>query len=244
MKLVYKPWIIAVLVGCALFYPSRAWADSPVSVTGTVDKTSITIGELVEVKFLITHDPDIKIINSIGAKQLEGFKVKDSSVIAPFTEGAQTVEGRTFKLTVYELGEHVIPAVEISFMESDQIQKSVFSQSVTVHVLSVAPNKPAGSDIRGLKGIKFIQSVLVKVFSGILIFGAVLTLALILYLRFKKKKLIDEDKLLTPGERALKALGELERSGSASDGHSKIYLRKSESIRSILMHASRMSIRF
>ncbi len=223
MKLGLKRWFSILMIGWSVFCTLTAWAQSPVSVTTEVDKSTITIGEPFEVKFLIKHDSDIKIINSIGTRQLEGFKIKDQEVIAPFTEGMQTVEGRTFKLTVYELGEHVIPATEISFLDDGQIQKSVFSQPVTINVLSVDPNKPVGSDIRGLKGIKFIQSVIAKVFFGILISAAALGLVLILFIRFKKRQLIDEDKLLTPGERALKALTELERSGSAADGLLKVY---------------------
>ncbi len=230
MQLGLKRWFGVLMIGASVFFTLTAWAETPVSVTAEVNKLTITIGEPFEVKFLIKHDPDIKIINSIGSKQLEGFKVKSNEVIAPFTEGMQTVEGRTFKLTAYELGEHVIPATEISFLGDDQIQKSVFSQPVTVSVLSVDPNKPVGSDIRGLKGIKFIQSVIAKVFFGALIGGAVLALALFLFFKFKKRKLIDEDKLLTPGERAIKALGILERSGSATDGQSKVYFAGISSI--------------
>lgn len=216
-----------IILGILMIHsPSMAdeLSAAEISVSAEVNKTQITIGEVFECKFLIRHDPDIKITDSISARHLEGFRIKDSNVIPPAREQNQSIEGRLFKLTAYELGAHIIPAIEVRYLDQDHVQKSVFSSSVTVEVMSVAPDKPEGADIRGLKSIKFLESVLGKIVAGStagFIFIASAVIAFIWIKRRGQKK--SADALLTPAERAIRALHDLENSGLLIDGRSKAF---------------------
>ena len=227
--------IVCILV---LWVPGFADGLLPaeISVSAEVNKTQITIGEVFECKFLIRHDPEIKITDSISARHLEGFRIKDSSVIPPVKEQDQSLEGRLFKLTAYELGVHIIPAVEVRYLDQDQIQKSVFSAPITIEVKSVAPNKPEGADIRGLKSIKFFASVLGKIIFGTLGILLLIVIAVIVFIWNRRRAHENNrDELLTPAERAIRALRDLQSSGMLMDGRLKaFYGRVSEVIRKYL----------
>ncbi|MBI4431360.1 MAG: hypothetical protein HY587_06585 [Candidatus Omnitrophica bacterium] len=200
-----------------------ALAQSDITVSVELDKSIITIGELLQCKFLVRHDSTLRITDLIGAKHLEEFKVKDSDVIVPFEENGQVVEGRMFKLTAYELGEHVIPAVEIRYLDQDQVQKSVFSTPAAVTVRSVDPQKLPGSDIRGLKGLKLLESALGQIILWVLAGAGIASAGLLVFIKLGKRTQVDPDRFLTPAERALKALGELEKNSFPADGQAKTY---------------------
>jgi len=83
-----------------------AEGEEKFSVKAEVDKASLTIGERVEYRVTITHDPSIQVLSKVVPAPSDAFEVKEAH---DFYEkhGKEIAEGRRFVLTLYDLGEFI-----------------------------------------------------------------------------------------------------------------------------------------
>ena len=142
---------VLISLGIVIFSYSLFAADEPaISVKAEVNKANVTVGEKIEYRVAITHDPTIQVVSKIVPPSADIFEVKE---VHDFSEkqGKQIVEGRRFILTVYELGEFILEPAKVVYRTPQGGEKSIETNKLYVTVRSVDAGKPK-TDIRGVKG--------------------------------------------------------------------------------------------
>ena len=142
----------AFLLLCVLSVPLAAADDSAFSVKAEVDKGNLTVGEKVEYRVTITHDPSIQITSKVVPPPSDAFEVKE---VHDFSEeqGRQIVEGKRFTLTLYELGEYILEPVTVRYRTAQGQEKSAETNRLYLTVRSVDASGNPKTDIRDVKGV-------------------------------------------------------------------------------------------
>lgn len=140
--------VVAILLFLGPF--GLAAGESELSVKAEIDKSVLTVGERVEYKVTVTHDPRIQVISQF-APAAGVFDLKEAH---DFSEkvGKQIVEGRRFILAAYELGEFILEPVAIRYRTADGEEKTIETSRLYLTVQSMDAGKPK-TDIRGSKGV-------------------------------------------------------------------------------------------
>lgn len=148
-----KPALFLLLIGSILFIPALVQAEekSSISLKAEIDKAAITIGERVEYRVTITHEPSVQILSQIAPPQIHPFEVKE---VHDFSEkqGKQIVEGRRFVLTTYELGEFILEPFSIQYRTGGGEPKTLRTNRLFITVRSVDTSDKPKTDIRNVKG--------------------------------------------------------------------------------------------
>lgn len=135
-------------------FPARGAAseDSSISVKAEISKAFITIGEKVEYRVTVTHDPAIRILSKIVLPPSDAFEVKE---VHDFSEkqGKEIVEGRRFIITTYELGEFILDPVSVRYQTLQGEEKVIETNRLYVTVTSVDASGKPKTDIRDVKGV-------------------------------------------------------------------------------------------
>ena len=148
---------ISLIVAALLFLgPLRLTAGEPeLSVKAEVDKSVLTVGERVEYKITVTHDPRIQIVPQF-APPTDTFDLNEAH---DFSEkvGKQITEGRRFILATYELGEFILEPAVIRYRTAAGEEKTVETNRLYLTVQSVDAGKPK-TDIRGSKSVLALRA--------------------------------------------------------------------------------------
>jgi len=207
-------------------------SNPSISVKAEVDRAFITIGDPVEYTITIRHDPAIKILSNIPSPAGDILKIKKIEEFKREEKG-MTVEGRTFKLTAFRLGEFILDPVKIEYRSGSNPTQSISTEKIFLTVKSVDAGQPK-EDIKGLKGVLEIVQKWMRVLLVILGLGLTALIVFILYTRFKKKRAegASPETLLSPEEEAMLHLNQLFDSDLIRKGKTKeYYLKLSEILR-------------
>lgn len=129
--------------------------EAELSVKAEIDKSVLTVGERLEYKITVTHDPRIQITPQ-WTPPSDAFDLKEAH---DFSEkaGKQIAEGRRFILTAYELGEFILEPVAIRYRTADGKEKTIETNRLYLTVQSVDAGTPK-TDIRGSKGVLTLKA--------------------------------------------------------------------------------------
>ena len=206
--------------------------DTPVSVKAEVNKARITIGDPVEYKVTIKHDPSVQVLSSIPVPAPDVFKVQKVQDIKE-KEGEKLVIGRKFKLTAFQLGDFVLDPVKIEYRLGSAAAQTIETERIYISVQSVAKGE-IKQDIRGIKATLWLKGNAL----WIALAAVLLILSLAGYFIYRRyaagKSLIPAapEKILTPEEKALAELNRLFDSELLRNGRIKeYYLTLSEILR-------------
>lgn len=147
-----KRSIVLILITLGLSGPLAAAEDGSFSVKAELDKAFVTIGERIEYRVTITHGADTEVVSKVVPPPSDAFEVKEAHDIYE-KQGKQTVEGRRFMLTTYELGEFILDPVAINYKTKNGEEKSVQTNQLYLTVRSVDSSGKPKTDIRGPKGV-------------------------------------------------------------------------------------------
>lgn len=130
----------------------RAGEEGTLSVKAEVDKAFLTIGERVEYRVTLAHDPAVQILSEIPPPATDAFEIKE---VHDFSEkqGKQRVEGKRFVLTTYELGEFILDPVSVRYRTPQGQEKTVETNRLFLTVRSVDASGKPKTDIRNVKGV-------------------------------------------------------------------------------------------
>lgn len=133
------------------FFSPPLLAAEELSVKAEVDKGTLTIGERVEYRISVTHDPDLQIVSKIVPPPSDTFAIKE---VHDFSEkqGRLIVEGRRFILTLYELGEFILDPVAVRYRTSQGEERTIQTNRLYLTVRSVDVSGKPKTDIRDVKG--------------------------------------------------------------------------------------------
>jgi hypothetical protein len=201
------------------FLLSFSFATAQVSVRSNIDRDGILIGERLTLT-VEAYVPTGAAVTWFNADTIPHFEILNKSG----TDTAQSIDAKkfteNFELTSFDSGIQYIPPFEI-VVEG----QSYFTDSIAINV-SFTPFDP-NEDYRDIKDIIEVKNPSVKYIPWILGALALLSLAVIIYLWYRRKtnaKTIKEEAIpaLTPYEEAMKALQQL-AARNLNNGEVKLY---------------------
>ena len=195
---------------------------APISVTSHVDKSRITIGDLIEYTVTVEHDDELQVEMPGLGENLGGFEIRDYEVMDPRTSRGRITRSVRYTISTFLTGEFVIPPLAVTyFTEQDSSGKTLNTEKIKIIVESVKPSE--AGDIRDIKPPLEIPAdpwlTLRWIVLGVLVCGIVLG-AVWTYRRKKAGKglLPDrEEPTRPPHEVALEGLDRLRDAGPVRD---------------------------
>ena len=127
------------------------WAqEEPISISSSVDKARIRIGDLITYTVTVTHDKDIRVeMPGLGAN-LGGFDIRDYQVHDPKKEKGQIVSQVDYIISTFFTGEFEIPPLTVNYYSpGDSTAKALTTEKIKIVVESVKASE--AGDIRDIK---------------------------------------------------------------------------------------------
>lgn len=230
-----KRFRLVLLLMLALVVP--VIAQERISIESTVDKQSVTIGDIIRYSVKISADSSLIVDSLVVGTNLGMFEVKDYTPRTTEISNGMKVSTESFDITTFTTGDYQIPPITVKYSTATGELKSVTTDAIAIKVNSLLTGEE-GEDIKPLRGPKEFESRIpiwmiaaaIAIVVGILVFWY-------LYRRASKpidlgKELVDER---LPWEIALAELDALRGSDLVARGEYKAYyLRLSEIFRAYL----------
>jgi len=219
------PFFTPIFIFFAIFctpLPSLI-AEPDISVKSDIDQAFITIGDRINFRLTVVHEPGVRVLTYNAGEALRDFEIKEVQDFL-FKEGGAIHEGKNYVITNYELGEYVIHPITVDYRTETGEVKSIDSNGLYVSVQSIDEGKDPDADIRGVKGVLKLMGtpwlwwILIAIALGI---GAIAT-----WRTFFAKKIADGADFastLSPHEEAYKALYTLKHSDLLRNNQYKLY---------------------
>ncbi len=203
----------AIIIAVAVLCPVISAAQN-VSVTASVDRTEITIGDLVNLEVVVVADTTLKIKLPPTEGLLGVFEVKDYNIADPvIDENGQQVFRSQFSLTTWTTGTWLVPPLTVTFSDTLGHVGTASSDSLFITVKSILAG--AGADTVDIRDLKPLYSVPTKRAIYYYLGGVLLLLAagLWYFLRHRRREeKLDQGDTRTAWERAYDDLNELQAS--------------------------------
>jgi len=193
---------LIIFSALALFCGIAHAAGDDVSAQGSVNRSTILVGDRIKFSIDVRYRKGAQISPPVFKDDRIGsLEIKDS--------GRKTKEGffgarediYWYSITSYDLGKHTVPQVEIKYKTKlAKDWKSVKTKALAIEVVSILPKDKQFKDIKDAKGPLYYFEVNWAVVA-LAIFLAAVIIAVILYIRRKRKPAIK-----LPHETALEEL--------------------------------------
>jgi len=170
-----------------LIVPGSSFSQQgDVSVESRIDKSQVTVGELVLYEVIVKHSPDIEITMPPPGINLGGFEVRDYKPFDPVKKGDLIERKVEYTIAAYDTGTYVIPPTGILYMTADSVQNSLLTDAVTIRVESILSGD--AEDILDIKGpLELLRSWKTIILLSLLGLSLAL-LGVFGYLYYRKKK--------------------------------------------------------
>jgi hypothetical protein len=210
------------------FYLNSASGQSRVTISASVDSSTITIGDLITYTVKITHDEDVEVqLPSLG-ENLGGFEIRDYVDFEPKKQNKKIIHQVDYIISTFETGEFEIPPISVGYrIPPDTIEHVLKTESIKIVVESVNPSEDG--DIRDIKSpweISYNWKPVILI-GGILLFVILLIVVLIYVIRKRRRgETIMPRKLeppRPPHEVAYEELQRLAESDYLEKGEIKVY---------------------
>ncbi|TDI91232.1 MAG: hypothetical protein E2O77_07145 [Caldithrix sp.] len=211
--------------------------EGSISIHSKVDKSTITIGDLVTYSIIVTHDAGVQVeLPELGAN-LGAFEIRDYTVHEPFIENSKSVEQFDYIISTFDVGEFEIPPLSFYYsFPPDSIKHELKTKKLKILVESMRPSEEG--DIRDIKAPLVLPKDYRKwIIWGSIGFAAILFAGILFYIWRRKRagKGLLPEKIKPPHpphEIALQELTALKGSSLLQEGKVKeFYIRISEVIR-------------
>lgn len=212
------------------------------AVETTVDPTSGTVGD----KFLLTITATAPDAGGLGALPL--IEIDEQSTWTLLGRSTQPgtssggLESREYHYTIapFETGQIALPQVAITYTPADgSTSNTVLSEPLVVSIDSVVAGSSAGTNLRDVKRPVTLPLPAAVVWSGFVLLLVVLALAgWLIWRRYSARLKSMFGGVLSPDERALKALDQLEHERLVEQKKLKeYYTRLADTVREYLAEA-------
>jgi rhodanese-related sulfurtransferase len=204
-------------VYCAL--PASAQAAG-VTVEAGVDRTQITIGDLVDLRVTITADTTLNVVLPNMDILLGVFEVKEYNHADPFVDqDGRRVFQYQYNLTTWTTGRWLIPPLTDTFTDLAGNAGAASSDSIFIDVKSLLAE--AGADTVDIRDLKAQYSVPAERAMYYYFAAAVLLAVLAVWYILRRRKKGEQQAVVdvrTPHERAIDELNTLNNSGYLAAG--------------------------
>lgn len=160
--------------------------QSLIEVTASVDKSVITVGDLINYTLTIDRKKTLNIREPQPGEKIGAFEIKEYQKLPPKEQGERIVEQFEFTITTYDTGTYMIPPYPVGYLPSDTSTnyEIITAEPLEITVESVLESGDAElQDIRppmGFPGPNWLAWTL----GGVLL----LLIAGAIYLWLRKKK--------------------------------------------------------
>jgi hypothetical protein len=218
--------------------PWQVWSqDAPITLSSSVDKSRIHIGDLITYTITVSHDPDIEVQMPGLGENLGGFEIRDYTVHDPKKEKGRVLSQWDYIISTFLTGEFEIPPIGLQYtMPGDTIPRALATEKIKIVVESVKPSE--AGDIRDIKPPVEIPRKLWHTLRWVVLGVGLALSAILVYYLYKRKKAgksllpVREIPLRPPHEIAYEALDLLHDSDLLENGQIKqFYIEISEIIR-------------
>lgn len=129
--------------------------DAPVSIASSVDKTTIRIGDLIQYRIVVTHDPEVQIQLPGEGANLGGFDIRSYEAREPRRESGRIVTESEYMISTFMTGEFDIPPTAVLYtLPGDTAAQLLMTEPIHIVVESTNPSEEG--DIRDIKAPKEI----------------------------------------------------------------------------------------
>lgn len=128
--------------------------EPAVSLSVRVDKTEVTIGDVVEFIVTAEYPEGVNVKPPSVGEKLGEFFIRDINLPEPEKSGGKVTEKFEYKITTYLVGDLEIPPMEVEYAYTDEngerVEQNLSTDPVTIHVKRTAPKE--AMEIRDIKG--------------------------------------------------------------------------------------------
>ena len=147
MKRSMKYLIIAAALN---ILPATGWAQGKITLSSSVDKATITIGDLITYTVTVSRDEDVEVRLPALGENLGGFEIRDYQVYDPQKKAGRILDKVDYIISTFDVGEFEIPPVAIGyFIPPDSTEIVLKTESIKITVESVKPSEEG--DIQDIK---------------------------------------------------------------------------------------------
>lgn len=210
-------WELCLLfAGISLFGKAKG-EEAPISLASSVDKSRITIGDLIHYTVTVTYQKDVTVKSPGPGANLGGFEIREYSVSDPQEKKGWITQKYVYTISTFFTGEFEIAPLTIQYrLPTDTVFQNLSTSPIRIVVESVKPSM--AGDIRDIKPPVDIPKnwwlFFLRIGIGLLFCGAVIG-GIFLYRHWKGRRgilLAREAPLKPPHEIALEALDQLKNS--------------------------------
>jgi hypothetical protein len=177
-------WVLAAFLCLSPVFLS---AQGEVLLSASVDKATITIGDLIVYTVTVDRDPVVEVKLPSLASNLGGFEIRDYIVHDPKKEKGRMIDRVDYTISTFETGEFEIPPIEIRYtIPPGTDEKILKTESIKILVESVKPSEEG--DIREIRSPWDIDFDWTPVYIYSAIGLGVLLLALFIFILIRKKR--------------------------------------------------------
>jgi len=223
-----KSWLWFVVM-CMLLSAGKVHTqEKEISISSVVDRSIITIGDLIKYTLTITRNENLEIETLGLAANLGMFEIRDYQVFEPEKNEDNIIEKFEYTITTFDTGSYVIPPYPLAYYEPpDTSFQIIMSEPIAIRVESVKPSE--ATDIRDIKP----QLTIARSWRKVILYSAiglgVLILVFFIWYYIHRKRagkglLPERKKPIRPAhEVALESLKNLESGTLLSEGKIKKY---------------------
>ena len=144
--------VFCLLVGWggAAFDLAAADQTEAPSVSVSVDRTEVMVGDPIRYTISVTAAADIEVEIPLLGEQLGDFTVLDFGQLPPRTENGRVVTWRWFRLTTFETGQHLLPGPTIRYRQHGQRER-IDGNDVSITVISLLAEAGQNPELRDIK---------------------------------------------------------------------------------------------
>jgi hypothetical protein len=191
-----------------------AFAADPVNAAAKVDRTSITVGERIQLSIVVDADPGYLPSDPTIAHDIGSFEVVQTQQAQKITRGVQIQFIYKYAITAWQVADLVIPPISIAWIGPNGQTGTAVTGEVPIKVVTVVANGEKADDIKPLKPQLTVSEELLPRLQRIAIGlgGAVALMVVVgiaLWLLIRKRAAALFEERLTPVQRALRELDQL-----------------------------------
>ena len=96
-------------------------ANAPVTVKASVDRNQVTLGDPIRYTVEVAAATDTEILIPVYNGKLGEFMVSDFGELPTRQENGRTITSRWYTLSIFETGDHLIPAPQVQYRTPGRI---------------------------------------------------------------------------------------------------------------------------
>jgi len=142
--------VLLIVVRCVAADPTPT-LTAPVTIHASVDRKEITIGDPIRYTVEVSAGTDTEVIIPVLSGTLGAFTITDFGELPPRTENGRVVAARWYTLTIFETGDHLVPAPKVMYRVPGEELQEAQGNEVLVGVASLLAQEKSAADIRDVK---------------------------------------------------------------------------------------------